>query len=191
MLKPAGRLCSVLIAAAVLLVSSLATATSALHVTDVEQAAMSTAVVVARVGTSRVGMEPEGRFPLTFHRLEIEEALHGAAPATLELAQYGGEVDGRVHFLSGDAELKPGERCVLFIKHVKSEGIWYLTALAQSKYAIVQHPKRGERLERAHPHDLFVRDADGALSPWSESLPRPVVTIESLREELAKVEPRR
>ena len=159
-----SHLLSLATALAVLLTATWASATTALKVDDREQAALSTAVVVAKVGAHRVVLEPGGRYPLTMWAIEVEETLYGVAPVQLELAQFGGLWEGRMHAIAGDAALEPGERCVLFLK--QQDGRWFLTALQQSKYRIEGRGRLGEVLVRELEGGLVRWGPDGALEPW-------------------------
>ncbi len=137
-------------------------ATSAVHLNNATQAAQSDAVVFATVEAVRSGVHPRWGRPLRLTRIRVDEVLRGRAPQSLEIEQFGGELDGRVTHVPGDAELVPGERCALFLRH--REGTWFLTAMGQSKYQLVETAS-GLRLERDLDMALFLRAADGSLRP--------------------------
>ncbi len=179
MIRRTHRLSGLGIALAVLGVAAVAQATSALYVTDVQQAELSTAVVVATIGEATVKPHPEWNRPMTHTTLRIDEVLHGAAPAELTIEQYGGTLNDQTHYLPGDATFEQGEKCVLFLRQV--DGGWYLTALQQSKYKIVSHPRLGTLLERKLDGGIWVRNDAGRLVEYSEPPSKPIRTLEEFR----------
>ena len=168
-----------------LLLALPALGTSALFVTDAEQAQLSATVVVARVGSTRQSVHPNWNRPLTHTRVDVEEVLWGEAPQSLEIVQYKGVLEGRHHKLAGDPELESGERCVLFL--LQDEGKWYLTALDQSKYRILPaESPLGQVLERKVQTALFTREFDG-LQRYIPPTPPPLKTVGSMRDMLSKL----
>ncbi len=164
------------------LIARPASATSALYLSDVEQAAESTAVVIAMVGEVRQAVHPEWNRPLTLTSVEVEEVLVGAAPARLAIEQLGGVLDGKVHYIPGDAVLKRGERCVLFLRNV--DGGWFLTAMKQSRYQLLEG-KRGTFVKRDLSEGLFVNTPDG-LRPFAPPRNSPVQLLSELREKFRR-----
>ncbi len=164
------------------LTANSASATSALYLSDVEQAAESTAVVIATVGEARQAVHSEWNRPLTMTSIEVEEVLVGAAPATLTIEQLGGVLDGKVHYIPGDAVLKRGERCVLFLRKV--DGGWFLTAMKQSRYQLFEG-KRGTFVKRDLSEGLFVNTPDG-LRPFAPPRNSPVQLLSQLREKFRR-----
>jgi hypothetical protein len=71
---------------------------------------------------------------LTWTTLRVDEYVKGAGPGALTLRQFGGEVDGIVTEVPGDAHVLPGERAVLFLR--RGDGVVFLTALAQAAYLV-------------------------------------------------------
>lgn len=140
-----------------------ADATSAILVSEVEQAEMSTAVVVATVVSQRPSVHPQYGRPMTLTTLDIERTLVGKAPAQVEIHQMGGERDGQTLHVPGDARWEIGERAVVYLRQV--DGQWYLTAMEQSKYRIIPSID-GEVLERELSGGLYVRQPNGSLSEW-------------------------
>jgi hypothetical protein len=174
---PAPYLLAALLAGLVGLAASPVSATSALYLTEVEQAAESTAVVVARIGTAKVGVHPKWQRPITTTTVHVEELLLGSAPEMLTIEQFGGTIDGQTLYIPGDARFERGERCVLFLRQV--DGDWFLTAMQQSKYEIRQGP-RAQFLTRALSDGLFLRTEQG-LKPMDEPPQKPVQTLAELR----------
>ena len=173
-----GGLCAVVF----ILSASPAGATSALYLSDVEQAAESTAVVIARVGQAHQTVHVEWNRPLTLTSIEVEEVLLGSAPATLSIEQLGGVLNGKVHYIAGDARLKQGERCLLFLRKV--DGGWYLTAMKQSKYEL-RESKRGTFVKRDLSEGLFVNTPAG-LKAYEPPRERPVQLLIELREKFRR-----
>lgn len=170
---------------ALILVPAPGSATSALYFTDVEQARLSTAVVVATVGSSRQSLHPQWQRPLTHTTLHVDEVLYGSAPDSVEIEQIGGVVDGVTTRIPGDATFEAGERCVLFLRKV--DGGWYLTSLGQSKYGLVPSPD-GLVLDREIRMALYTRDdATGRLHRYEEPASKPR-TLSILRSDLVVVE---
>lgn len=187
MIRRTHRLAGAAVALAVLVTASIAGATSALYVTDVEQAGLSTAVVVVTVGEAEVKLHPEWKRPMTHTTLRVDEVLYGTAPATLTVEQYGGTMNDQTHYLPGDATLEKGERCVVFLRKV--DGGWYLTALQQSKYKLVAHPRLGLLLERKLDGGIFIRNDAGRLVEYLEPPEKPVMTLEEFRRLMKTAEP--
>lgn len=165
-----------------MLSASSAGATSALFLSDIEQAAESTAVVIARVGQARQSVHTEWNRPLTLTSIEVEEVLVGSAPATLSIEQLGGVLNGKVHYIPGDARLKQGERCLLFLRQV--DGGWYLTAMKQSKYEL-RESKRGTFVSRDLSEGLFVNTPAG-LKAYEPPRDKPVQLLIELREKFRR-----
>ena len=174
-----GALCT----ASLLLSASPAAATSALYLSDVEQAAESTAVVVARIGEARAAVHPKWNRPLTLTSIEVQEVLVGSAPASLTIEQLGGVLDGTVHYIAGDARLERGERCVLFLRKVN--GGWFLTAMKQSKYEL-RESARGTFVRRDLSEGLFVKTPHG-LEAYAAPRARPMQLLGELRDKLRRV----
>ncbi len=140
-------------------------ATSAIYVTPVEQARLSTAVGVATIGRSEVRVHPEWKRPITDTTVHVAEVVVGAAPETLVIEQIGGTIDNQRLVVPGDARFEVGERCLLFLRKV--EGNWFLTAMEQSKYTLVETPG-GTMLFRQLSGGLFVVNGQGRLEEYEE-----------------------
>lgn len=169
-------------AVAVLLAASVACATSALYVTDADQARLSTAVVVATVGAAKVAKDPQWRI-VTRTSIAVSEVLYGEAPSQVEIRQIGGSLDGVTVYVPGDARLEPGERCVLFLRKV--DGRWFLTAMEQSMYLLQHDGRLGETMHRTLHGGLYRRGPDGRLAEHVEPAERPVRPLSAFRTEMA------
>lgn len=71
---------------------------------------------------------------LTDWTVEVQEVLAGEAPTEITVRQVGGELDGLVMHIPGDAQLADGDPVLLFLQ--AADGVFYLTALGQSALAV-------------------------------------------------------
>lgn len=110
-----------------------AAATSMIHLSSEEQALLSHAIVEATIGSHDTIAFPDGRV-YTDSTLHVTAVINGDAPQVLNVRQWGGEHAGLIHEVPGDARLAPGDKVVAMIRQV--DGIWYLTAMAQSVWYI-------------------------------------------------------
>lgn len=160
-------------------------ATTALYVTDSEQATLSTAVVVAKVGVSEVLPHDRYETVMTRTRVEVQEVMYGEAPEDLVIHQIGGTLGGQTVYIPGDARFEQGERCVLFLRNV--EGRWYLTAMEQSKYRLVEHARFGLLMERKLGDGLVVRNEGGKLVDYEAPIRPPIKRLSSFRAALSRL----
>ena len=175
------------LAALVLTPLASASGTSVLYFTDAEQARLSSAVVVATVGSARQEVHPRYQRPMTYTSFQIDEVLYGTAPKSVEIEQMGGTLDGITSRIPGDALFEEGEQCVLFLRYI--EGGWYLTSLGQSKYALQPGPA-GLMLHRELAMALYSRDEAGRLHRMEEP-PRRPRSLGDLRDAMASLEANR
>jgi hypothetical protein len=159
-----------------------AEATSALAFTVPEMARLSAAVVVGAVGPARQEVHPTLRRPVTATTVRVEQVLAGVAPASLEVRQWRGTLDGRSSAIPGDPSLEPGARAVFFLRNV--DGEWFLTALSQSVFTL--GTEADPRLDRSVELALFLRTPNGDLTRLAEPLPAPR-TLSALRTALVGV----
>ena len=115
----------------------------------------------------------------------MDEVLYGAAPAELELHQIGGTIGEQTVHIPGDAVFKRGELCVLFLR--QHEGRWYLAAMEQSKYRLVEDPRFGLLMERTLGDGIVTRDEQGRLVDYVEPIQLPIKRLESFRAQLARL----
>ena len=164
--------------------AGLASATSALYLTDVEQARLSTAVVVAKVGEVKAEAHPTYRI-VTRTKIEVDEVLLGQAPKELRIEQIGGSLDGVTVYVPGDARFEAGERCVLFLRQV--EGGWFLTAMEQSRYALQERGRLGTVMQRELHSGLYKRDDQGRLVEFTEAPDRPIKLLRDFRSKMSSL----
>lgn len=175
------RLAGLFLGAWLGLLSQPASATTAVFLDEVTHATSSTAVVVAEVVKQEVDRHPVyGRARTTSH-LAVREVVAGEAPASVALRQLGGELDGKLLHIPGDARIEAGQRGVFFLRQV--EGEWYLTAMEQSFYELVP-TVGGELLERNVESAMYVRDPSGLLVPRKPEVELPI-TLHDLKATLA------
>ena len=155
-----ASLCVLLCIVAAMLLAPPVAATSAIYLDNASQSSQSDAVVLATVESIRPAIHPRWKRPLVMTRIRVDEILVGEAPRHLEIEQFGGNLDGRVTYVPGDANLVPGERCALFLRH--RDGRWFLTAMEQSKFILVE-TAGALLLERNLGVQLFRRAPDGSL----------------------------
>ena len=157
---------------------STAQATTMMYLNDVQQAQLSDAVVVARIGSAHTAPHPDYPTIMTDTTIIVEEVLFGQAPTELQLRQIGGTYQEKTLYIPGDARLKYDERVVLFLN--ENNGQWYLTALEQSKYTLVKQGRRGLVLSRTLNDGFVLRDASGQLRPYTPPN-KPPETLRSFR----------
>lgn len=122
-------------------ISVPAEATVAVQLDRAQLVEMSDLVVRATVlgATSRWNEDHSQIITLT--RLAVSQYVKGEGPAELVLRQFGGEVDGLVSRVPGDARLEPGADVVLCLR--RGVGVVYLTAMAQSAWYVDAQPSSG------------------------------------------------
>lgn len=167
----------------ILVVPLAASATSMLLLDDAEQAQMSDGVVLARVIAQRVERSSKLARTMTISTLAVDEVLYGESPKTVLVHQLKGTLNGLTQALPGSAELRVGERVVMFLHQV--DDIWYPTALEQSKYS-VKVGRLGDLLVRPPLQSaLFERSPDGRLVAVEEPPRKPTYRLDELRRKLA------
>ena len=172
-----------------LLWATPAQATTAIAVSDAQQALLSDAVVIAVVGEHQHQENARLNMIETHTKLHIEEVMYGSLSpkinqaGVIQLIQAGGTIGERTLFIPGDARLKQGERCVFFLN--EEAGSWYLTALQQSRYLLVSDARRGTLMQRQLEGGLVIYTADG-YRPYTAP-EKPMQTLLSFRELLAEL----
>lgn len=146
-----------------------ALATTVVMLPPTEQAADSTAIVDAVVGSSTQSVdEARGRI-YTDTVLHVSSRLAGSAPSTVSIRQLKGtRPDGGIVGVVGDANLVEGERVVAFVRH-HADGRWYLTALGQSVWHVAPKGEDPTVRRDMDAHHMLMRDIDGTLKPADQS----------------------
>lgn len=139
-----------------------ADATVVVHVDRPQLVDMSDLVVRATVGNLASRWNEGHTQILTLTRLSVTQYLKGAGPAELVLRQFGGEVDGLVSRISGEAYLQPGQDVVLCLR--RGDGVVYLTAMAQSVWFVSAQPAAAlPTVQRDLSGLTFARVANGRV----------------------------
>jgi hypothetical protein len=161
-------------------------ATSMYYIDDVQQAQLSDAVVIAKIGSAQTKPHPQYKSLMTETEIMVEEIIIGNAPKFLKIRQMGGTMNGKTMVVPGDAKLEAGSKVVLFLN--EQDGTWYLTALEQSKYNLEQHHRLGWIMKRALHEGILTRDTNGALIPFKPVQPKPFLTLNEFRTQFVKGE---
>ncbi len=145
----------VLLAVTILITAGAASATTLLDYSLQEKVAKALAktaehgakgagIVQARVIEKWVEPGPRGVMPYTYVRLKIEKNIAGAddLPQEIIIRQYGGELDGKVVKVHGQASFADHERTLLFLE--KSKFGLNIIGMSQGKYSIKTDPVTGE-----------------------------------------------
>ena len=166
-----------------LLVPRTGLATSVLQLSFDEQAADSTAIVLAEVGNHDIIVN-NGRW-YTDTTLRVSRVLAGQAPALFNVRLAGGEREGQKVELPGNAKLTEGDKIVAMIRFV--EGRYYLTALSQSVWYVQGDGVKATVARNLHGLSMNIRDHSGSVVPANTS-PVEFSTLEELVQAAQHVE---
>ncbi len=119
---------------ALMLLTSPAEATVAVELDRTQLVEMSDLVVRATVSAASYRWNEDHSQILTLTRLSVTQYIKGNGPSELVLRQFGGQIDGLVSHIAGDARLEPGQDVVLCLR--RGAGVVYLTAMAQSAWFV-------------------------------------------------------
>jgi hypothetical protein len=172
-----------LLAMALAMLPSLATATSQVYVSIPVLTSQSSAVVLARIGDASTSVDARTHRPRTTTTVQVREVLWGEAPAQVQVIQTRGTVNGQEMRIPGDPALVRGQDVVLFVRKV--DGRWYLTALDQSLFELVQNGK-ATFLRRQLSAGYFEVLPGGKMREVQEKEP-PVRTLAALRRLLGTI----
>jgi hypothetical protein len=117
-----------------LAVTTPAEATVAVQLDRAQLVEMSDLVVRATVVGATSRWNEERTQIITLTRLVVTQYVKGDGPTELVVRQFGGEVDGLVSTVAGDAHLEAGTDVVLCLR--RGAGVVYLTAMAQSAWYV-------------------------------------------------------
>jgi hypothetical protein len=152
-----------------LIVSCLAAATSLQAITyivptDRDLVKRAEAIVIATAVESHSEMRDGGRI-VTVATLHIETVVKGTVDGdTVELAELGGSVEGRVTFIPGAPRYESGKRYLVFLR-TNNFGEWMTYGFALGKFEFVRDLRGRELLiRRSTDEDIFGLDeSDGSL----------------------------
>lgn len=181
-LKQPWVLCTC-VCALVLVNASTAHATTVVRLDMRAHLADSTAVLDVRVQDTATVLGKDGRV-YTDTRLEVLRQWLGPAPEVVTVRQAGGTLQGVTHRLLGDGTLQTGERAVVFVrKHI--DGRWYLTALAQSVYHVLDDSADPAVVRYLDGLTMVQRDPQGRLAAVSKPIEESA-TLSQLSDAIAR-----
>lgn len=119
--------------------ASSVAATVMLYVDLAKLVELSDVIVQGRVIDQTTTPDAKTGRPMTVSTLRVERVFLGDVGDTVQFKQWGGEVDGLVSRVPGDAQFEPYEEVVIFLDDGEGQyaGMRYLTALSQAKYKVV------------------------------------------------------
>jgi hypothetical protein len=167
-----------------------ARATVAVLLTMDELVGGSTYVVVATAGERRSAWEdlPSGRRIVTYTKLTVERAVVGAPGSEIWVRTLGGVVDKIGQAVSGEAQIAPGSRSLLFLS--QGSGGVVVTAMGQGHYPIVTDDKGVARLGVSPDRGMLIPKGGPVISAQEELVGRklddgiaPVVAANKARDE--------
>jgi hypothetical protein len=146
----------------------------------------STYVVIATPAERRSVWEdlPSGRRIVTYTRITIERAAFGTPGPELWVRTLGGAVDRIGQFVSGEAQLQPGARALLFL--LKAGDVVVVTGMAQGHYPIVVNDEGVERLASSADTDVLVPRRGQSSSAREQLIGAPLESAESLIRQIRK-----
>ncbi|TVQ98413.1 MAG: hypothetical protein EA398_13265 [Deltaproteobacteria bacterium] len=121
-----------------LVVTAQAHATTMLYANVERLTEISTLVVEGEVVGQRTWQVDEGGI-FTEWTLSVSEVLKGDASTTVRFRQWGGQIGDVSTYIPGDARFEVGERVMVFL-HNDDEGVFWPSALGQSKFVIGSGP---------------------------------------------------
>ncbi|MEA2339003.1 MAG: hypothetical protein QOE82_3010, partial [Thermoanaerobaculia bacterium] len=161
------------IAIRILIVSFLAAASSLQAITyivpnDRDLVKRADAIVIATAVESHPELRGEGRL-VTVATLQVERVIKGSIGDTVQLAELGGSIAGRVTIIPGSPRYENGNRYLVFL-HTNNYGEWMTYGFALGKFEYVSDLRGRELLiRRTADEEIFGLDeADG--SPHVEQL---------------------
>jgi hypothetical protein len=101
--------------------------------------AASSTVVVATAGEKTSVWEdwPSGRRIVTYTKLTVERAVVGSPGAEVWVRTLGGAVGTIGQVVSGEAQIAPGSRSLLFLAKAKADNAMMVTAMAQGHFPVL------------------------------------------------------
>lgn len=112
-------------ALALALVSAVASATVVVHETLDEMARRVPVIVRGQVARSVAGWDEQKHRIWTWTEVVVSDRIKGKTSAIVLVKQPGGEVDGIGQAVSGAAQFREGEDCVLFLEPAPDERTAY------------------------------------------------------------------
>lgn len=124
---------------ALLVLSTVASATVVVHRTLDEMAQRSPVIVRARVARSLAAWDEQKRTIWTWTELTVTDPIKGKPGPLVLVKQPGGELDGIGQAVSGAATFREGDDCVLFLEPAPHEtGAFMVSGMAAGKVLMTQ-----------------------------------------------------
>ena len=132
----------------------------------------STYVVIATAGERWSAWEdlPSGRGIVTYTRLAVERAVVGAPGSEIWVRTLGGAVGEIGQAVSGEAQIAPGSRSLLFLAQT-SLGV-VVTAMGQGHYPIVTDDEGVARLAASPDRGMLIPKGRSVISAQEELVGR-------------------
>lgn len=119
----------------------------------------------------------------TITKIDIQETYKGSIKAShsISIRQIGGEIDGLVQTIAGNAKFSAGEEVIVFLESHPTEGIHFVMGMAQGKYSInrTRNPPAISRSINSL-HRVNVRQIQPVLHIVTPTSPAPLPTLVSL-----------
>lgn len=174
-------LASAAVLAAVTLFASTASATVMTYADLDRLVEISDVIVHGTVTEQHSYLDDEQERVVTDTTLEVERNFYGASSEEVTFQQWGGEYDGEIHRIPGDAQFQEGEEVVLFLH--EGDGVLAPAALGQSKFQVREFGDEGKVASRDFSDiELLIERPDG--SQRMAELPDETRLFESLTAEL-------
>lgn len=163
--------------------AAVASATVVAHETLDEMARRVPLIIRGRVARSVAGWDVSHRRIWTWTELIVSDSIKGKPRGLVLVKQPGGELDGIGQQVSGAAQFREGEDCVLFLEPSPDEaGTFRVSGLSAGKVFLTQWQGQDAAL-RSTEGLSFVRPTGGKVEPISspELLGSPEDFIERIR----------
>ena len=155
----------------ILFLGSAAEATQVLHQTPQQLGLQSELVVRGRVIAVESYWNTDHSKIFTRTRVAVDESYKGGAPATVDVVQLGGVVDGMRVTVHGATMWRQDEEVVLFLEAYQP-GNYHVTGFSQGKFEIERDPNTGAPFVRRPEIDgleLMTTGPGGAPVPTPSS----------------------
>jgi hypothetical protein len=128
----------------------------------------STSIVVATAGERRSAWEdlPSGRCIVTYTKLTVERSVVGAPGREIWVRTLGGVVGKIGQAVSGEAQIEPGSRALLFL--TQASGAVVVTAMGQGDYPIVTDDEGVARLAASPDRGMLIPKGRSVISAQDE-----------------------
>jgi hypothetical protein len=101
---------------------------------------------------------------VTYTRLRVDELMQGGPKEPEILVRtLGGRLDKLAELVHGEAELVPGEQCLLFVQ-ASPEGFDQVTAMAQGHYPMLDDESGTTRLRASYNMPHLIDEAGSAVA---------------------------